>query len=374
MSQYAGVDVFPESADLPDDSAPPKAAPQNVVNEAVLDRTRYLFIRERGGHPAFSHFELLSATNNIDVVKFNPATRDWYGASTTVVDKFQRTMDYTTWPGTTEITGGALVMTPVIPGDFEFNASGHGILMGNTIDIYAEYNGATWTRYGGALGSDPSGAPRCVTVKYSPTSGRWAIAFSRGAGLSSRVYYGTDRVTWANVDLPFPNDTEVKLGSNGANTLVAMGREGTNLHLSRSTDGGATWSAVVTIDTLLAIFTGVPQVEPVWTGKKWIVIASSSGASKVYSSSDGLAWSAQASLTSGFIQSLAAADGLLVGGMDGGDLITSADLGATFRFVDRRIPSAALGSTIWTGTRLVLSGGTTVFVSQGRGPGSALVT
>lgn len=373
MTQYQGNDVFPDSFQVPDDSASPRAVEHNVAHTANGDRTRWAFNRLRA-LPAYSHFDLLAGTSNIDVVKFNPATRDWYGLSTTTADKFQRTKDYTTWPGTTEITGGGLVMTPVIPGDFEFNSSGHGIIMGNTIDIYAEYNGSVWTRQSGVLGVDPFGAPRGVTVKYSPTSGRWAIAFKTGVA-NPRVYYGTDRLTWTGVDLPFPTDTEVKIGSNGANTLVAMGREASNLHLSRSADGGATWSAVVTFATGLATYTGVPQVEPVWDGSKWVIVAMSAAACKVYTSSDGLTWSLQASLTSDFIQSLAAIDGVLVGGLGNqGDLIVSHDHGATFRYVDRRFPSASVSSIFWTGTRLVIAGGAVVHVSQGRGPGSAVVT
>jgi hypothetical protein len=365
---------YPVSAQILDNGDSDDASTWNVPFEALLDRTAWLRSYIERMLPPFSHWNVMSGTTNIDIVKFNQTTRDWYGMSRTVSDKFQRTKEYAAWPGTTEISGAGVILSPGVGGDFEFNPAGHGVIMCNGTDNLQEYNGTTWSRVDGMLGFDPSNAPRGVTVKWSPGESLWCIAFNCGAGQPPRAFTSGDRVNWTGVAIStFPNDTEVKIGSDGASTLVAVGRKTTDVHFARSTDGGVTWSAIQTIATGLSLYTGIPQVEPVWTGTQWLAVAFSSGTSNLYGSADGLTWTLLKAFTGVVVQSLCAIGPWLVAGRSNGDMMVSNDGGTTWNYCDRRFGSAALNTIVFTGSRLIASGGGVFMVANGLGPTTSVV-
>ena len=159
--------------------------------------------------------------------------------------------------------------------------------------------------------------------------------------------------------------------------IVMQGVVGTNVQFSKSDDGGVTWSAPVTIALGFTWAANQNNPKPVWTGSRWVAIATDrTTKTRVFSSTDGVTWTSVL-LNSAFGNIQCAGELLLMTStLANGSMAFSTDGGATWRWSDVVLPLSDV--TIWVafnGQRFAIFGTSSkVYVGHAIGSGVSAVT
>lgn len=260
---------------------------------------------------------------------WNPGTNAWYGIETTTNCKASFTAGWT-W-GSNLITGADTLHR------IESDPSGNMVITTNVASgALHEFNvgTSTWTRrtasiYGG--GSVVSFLGK-VCVAYDTVNARWWIG---GLNLSGGMVQGTstDRVTWGAGTSPTTTGFEANLEvAYGNGRLVLLGRvSGGGSNVWTSTNGGQSWTTQTPIAH--AFTTGATdQIRySAVEGLFMATFTNGSTACKVYTSPDGVTWTARATSVTKAITKIAPMGAMWVALQSQGSVLFSLDSGATWR-------------------------------------------
>lgn len=355
---------FSKTTTAPDDGDAEVVASVNTPFQALLNNTVDLDARAWDLRAARASDAQAVAVQPSGTFRghYSAARREWYLAG--VSDMFIRSRDPFHFPATTEISVGAQFgVGGMTTFDFDVAPNGDVVILTDTIDGVQEWNaaGPTWTKHTGTLGNDPDQP----SIRYAVTQGWWVAAYRYAAGPGTAVATSTDRgATWTNRTMPagMPAGATVVISSDGAGVLVMQGFNSTNVYFSRSTDGGVTWSAVVTKALGVA-----PEkagdancyARPVWNGSVWLACASHVGSGAwVWTSPDGLTWTQTAHFTDATISLdwYSAIGGVMIAMLTDGTreyLAVSTDAGVTWKYGDVafKVSGAARPATIVRGSQ-----------------------
>lgn len=322
-------------------------------------------------------FQKVTATS-ATMIRYVPGQREWlewdYGSNNAL-----RVTDdiFDDWSSTDLLTDTTYNALPTC--DVDGDDSGNRLVLFDNIDAASSYNGSTWTNLGGTVFGDDPDRPALV---WEPITGNWIAASKKASpGLSAMASSSANRTTWTARTNPFPADTFCTLAVNRLGTAVMAGYNGTNLYVSRSTDGGVTWSAMTTLALgFTAEREGLYWLRPVWSGDRWYVAATNitSTDTKVYASTDGSSWSLVATLTGWGFKSFAAIGHTIVAlaVQTTGDVptvVVSVDRGVTWTKTDRAFV-VQLHSVVSNGARFIIAAGSRVYPSLAVGSGVSAIT
>lgn len=390
-STYAGNPAnYPDNLTFLTDGDPARrASTYRPGLEGLADRTAYLkaSLSDRravwGSLPTLNFHAGVTAAL-VDHVKYDPVNRRWFGSGVGGTDRLVSTPDPFVWPASSEITG--LNVLTLTVWDHATNTAGDMVALAKSIDQGWKRTAAgVWSTVGGIFGNDP-GYPSIV---FESTSSLWCAAARRDASTALDVSTSTDGVTWVSRTAPtgMPTSGEVTLGAGNGVIVMRVDDGSGNLYLSRSTDGGITWSAATSLVLGFTPFVGAGgtrEPAPFWNGEKWIVVASnvSSGRTRLYSSTDGATFTLLADIQAG-ISYLATMGGdaslpmkdLLVATWNnsGGQLLHSTDGGVNWWYGTRKLASS-ITSVAASKAQFALAAGGQVFPGVAWGPGLAVVT
>lgn len=295
--------------------------------------------------------------------KFVTGTRTWLLAgpvgAVTPVTGLVRSTDISSFPTSNEISGGNQLSN--FAGNFDADPSGNIVYpgQGNTDGgTILDYNGSAWTKRTGLF------APVMVTpdVVYEPVSALWCVAGCNQTNSRIDVYTSSNRSAWTAgtrpASQPTSNGMYVTLGTDGLGKIVMLVHDVINNKFlsSTSTDGGATWSAMVTINAAFTPANLCAYPRAVWTGSSWVAVARGATTCKVYTSPDGITWTLAATLTTKTIAGVDVDGALLGAKVATGEIAYSLDGGATWKYTDRKL--SASGSLSFGAGRFITVDGT----------------
>ena len=139
---------------------------------------------------------------------------------------------------------------------------------GGSLGIYRSSDGATWTHYSD-LGTSAS-STRTFTVQSLPPEIIWANGklslYVGSAALSTSlntttIYYSSNGLTWSEANSPLggfigTNTTAGVAGTDGTTIVAPFSITASAGSMYKSTDGGVTWSALVSSVNTPVIYTG----------------------------------------------------------------------------------------------------------------------
>ena len=261
----------------------------------------------------------------------------WWATGDAANDTLQRTAD----GGRSWAAPGGLA-SAYSTQDIAFDASGNGVIVGTTVNLYSglwtAYGAITWTAVAGGF----SGALGDARVAYDATNAKWIVVSRIGALSGFRLFSSANRTTWTAQTQPAAwsayagaNSNAAEIGVNPAGVALACFVDSTPaLNVMKSTDGGTTWANVVV--SLAATMAPTAYSRPVWsaTDATWYIAVSQGSARKtqIYSSTDGVTWSTAANYQSNDIalQDIDVLGSLLVGVNDDGRVAISTNKGVTW--------------------------------------------
>lgn len=383
----------PTSYTLPSDGDGPgiKAADVNVPLEGLADKLAWLDARMLTRAVDFPTKAALPAGLN-QYVRAKYRRNRW--AIVGGQDWFSETSDPYNWPTATQISAGTYGTADLSSYDFDIAPDGSAVVVSEHVSglagawdsIQRRTSAGVWSS--ASVGLSTVDAIEAPNVVYAPTAALWCIVMLRkDAGVAHPgVITSPDRVTWTLRTAPSglpdaDSNLRMTVSTDGAGVLVIQAYSGTNTYFSKSTDGGVTWSAVVTKALgFTAITAGDVSyfARPIWNGSTWMAFAANVGTIKVYTSADALTWTLASTIgAAGFEGSGITMDSLecfgdtFVGLVSDGTrqyLIYSRDAGVTWKRVDRSflVTAVARPGAIAAGAeRLLLVGNT-----AGAWPGS----
>lgn len=318
------------------------------------------------------------AATSVGIARWVPGRREWLTWSWSSNNALRVTSDiFDTWSSTDLLVDTTYDALPTA--DADGDASGNRLVLFDNADAASSYNGSVWSNVGGTVFGDDPDRPSLV---WEPVTGNW-IAATKSAtpGAVTKVSTSANRTAWTARTPPFPVDTYCTLATDRAGTVVMAGYNGTNLYVSRSTDGGVTWSAMT---TLALGFAAERETQfwgrPIWSGDRWYVWATNITSTdvRIYASDDGASWTLITTLTGYAFTSMAAIGHTLValailttGTIP--SVVVSADRGLTWKLTDRQFASA-LGHITASETRFLLPGASRVYPSLAVGTGVSAIT
>jgi hypothetical protein len=189
--------------------------------------------------------------------------------------------------------------------------------------------------------------PELDTLKDVNALGATVIA----VGIDGLILRSADNgSTWASATAPVLlgslNGTAGRTDGANPNKWIAVGNDGLDGAIYRSTDDGANWTLVNTGSTLDDLL----LKDAIWTGNRWLVCGSDQFFEEgvVYSSTDGLNWSASSLPVDALPLLALASDGagsaLAVG--EQGEILRSTDDGLTFTRIGSGVFSGDINTAV----------------------------
>lgn len=193
----------------------------------------------------------------------------------------------------------------------------------------------TWTRRTSSIygGSSFLGITGKVNVVYDEVNTRWWIG---GMNTSPAVIVqgtSTDRVTWTAGSSPTATGTETGLEvAYGNGRLVLLGRINTGIsNVWTSTNGGQSWTSQSAISHTFT--SGSDKI--VYSATEGLFMAACSNTSttstKIYTSPDGVTWTARATSTTRAVTKIAQLGALWVGVCSSAEVVFSINDGANWK-------------------------------------------
>lgn len=259
---------------------------------------------------------------------WNPVQRAWYGIETTTICKSSFSAGYT-W-GSNVITGADTLHRIACS-----NAGTIVITTAVTSGAIHEFNGTAWTRRTASVfgGGSFLGIVGKVQIVYDEANALWWMGGLNTSPASIVCATSVDRTTWTSRGVP-TSGTESSLEvAYGAGRLVMIGRMSTSLsHVWTSTNGGVSWTAQADIAHGFAAGT-VDQIAYSATEGLFMAVFGnvSTPACKVYTSPDGVSWTARAASVVKCISKLSSIGAMWVAHMSNQEVAFSLDSGATWK-------------------------------------------
>lgn len=377
-------------------------APLGKLADGIAWNEQQLAIAE--AMAALSYPTLVAPTIAPHKMRYEPETRKWVGFNLYFPDHIVRSGNLHSWSSTSELNTGPEQLGKYV-GDLAFDNAGNIVAVSTQFfeapgDPWSQTNGlwyysqgtGTWAAHDGIAGSPTTGLLN-PSLAYDTNSSRWALAaqgeiITDGVGedppilLAWKADLGNEQIAWNSVGPPvgMPTDCLPAIAAAPSSTgiLVMQGTSASNagnVYLGYSTDGGATWSAVITLPLTFAQ-TYYRAFQPIWVGRPWpattgkfLAYASSIAAKKttIFSSPDGATWTEVVTLTDFAINSCAAIDEVIVASDSTGQVIVSVDAGATWRYGTMRDLGPV--QVVASAAQYVLLGAESYYPSISRGPG-----
>lgn len=287
---------------------------------------------------------------------YNFATRSWmFAKATKTVEESVTAGQTTTGTNVLSALGGAANCLRVACA-----ADGSAVVTTSTRDVYERSAAGTWTYRANSIPIAPE-ASNAYEIAYNPVTSKW-LAFH--AGVSSMVFASSpDRFTWTTQTL-----TSFAVSGNSLGRMAVDETTGRvvivnqplpastgNAEFATSLSDGSDWPP--TLSVVNHGFTTNVRMSLTWnksSGLFVFTVGSTSGGSKVYTSSDGTAWTLVCTLTTAAIVKVATLGELWLAAVWSNELAFSVDRGATWKRAD-----FALGTDVLSGTPqcLVANGG-----------------
>jgi len=376
---YAGANTFPSTILCPDDGDSRQASSQNIPDQGLADRTVYNKLAIEGeiaGRsallnqiPAINFF--VGAAVVFGHLAYNPVRRAWIGVG---IAANARALRASTDGGQTFAADEIAGMTGTIPAIRVAVDSAGNMVATTSSSVAYEFSAGTWTYRSGFAGAAPD-----VGAAYELAhDGTYWVGYLACAG--ARAYrWSADRATWAS---------RTALSSSATNTfgrvaakpglIVSCGIPSTattTTEFLATTDGGATFvgSTFQTVNHGLVVVQQSLQYDPL--SGLFVFAVASSGACKLYTSSDGTTWTLVATLGGGGrIQRIAFLGSMWLAQMGTQSLALSLDRGVTWRYTGYVADSAVTTLASAGAGQFAMASGTLVYPSLRTGGGLTLVT
>lgn len=347
MTPIAGTNVFPIDFLAPDDGDSENATSVDIAFEALANRTAYLKASDVVKAAQIAALQRLPVVNFASSVAqafvdaaWNPTLRAWVGIETTTNAKASYTRGKS-WGA--NVISGADTLHHIAS-----NAAGDMVVTTTATNstVVHEYNAgtSTWARRTGAgpANTSPTGTNQVV---YDETAGKWckgAGGTAGGVGFhNAYLAFSADRVTWttsafagsffdhtggiylaAKPGLIVMVARDFPAGAQNGHELVWTSTDGGNNFTAQSfvnhglTSGGASES--LTYDATEALF--------------MLQVNDAVNACKVYTSPDGVTWTARATSITKRIYKVSSVFGTWVAVLSTSALVYSIDHGATWQY------------------------------------------
>jgi hypothetical protein len=265
------------------------------------------------------------------------------------------------------------------------DATGDMVVTTDTTAVYEwSQAGAAWTSRS-VSGLAAPAAGDAMNVVFDGTLWCAYIAGRGAGGTGFRGFFSSpDRATWTSRALPSSGTAAAianglsQLATNKAGRSVALVNLGTTgfAEFLATTDGGATW-VTGTYGQVNHGITAVTAQSLKYNAASGLFIftVASSAASKVYTSTDGLAWTLAASLgAGGRIQTITTMGELWLAQVGSASLAYSVDRGVTWRSLEFIPDTATITTLKSSGGQFLMLTSANVYPSLRMGVGGAVLT